>query len=117
MQPRCAVCDGDNDIQTLCDLHHWLCVIRHNVDVGLISDWPPLATSKYPVVVFHREQMMRPACAPIYWQVILSVTLTGKRVLLAQTPVESAGDWMAVNHLLDWGASGNGGTDGNGRAA
>src|SRR5690348_12487302 len=108
MTPRCAVCDGDEQLQTYCDWHYWLTIIKHNVDVGLISDWPPLAMSKYPAVVLHREQMMRPACAPIYWQIILSVTLTGKRVLLAQTPVESAGDWLAVNNLLDFGANGKG---------
>ena len=42
MQPRCAVCDGDGQLQTLCDLHFWLRIWRYCVDSGDFSDWPPL---------------------------------------------------------------------------
>ena len=113
MQPRCAVCDGDNDVMTLCDFHHWLCIIKHNVDVGMISDWPSLDTDKYPCVVRHTDMLLRPAVAPLYWQTTLAAALTSKGVLLARTPADSAGDWLAVNGLLDFGETG----DGKGRAA
>ena len=116
MQPRCAVCDGDNDVMTLCDFHHCLCVIKHNVDVGMISDWPPLATDKtdkYPRIIRHADMLLRPAVAPLHWQTMLAVALTSKGALLARTPEESGGDWLAVNGLLDFGEAG----DGKGRAA
>ena len=101
MQPRCAVCDGDNDVMTLCDFHHWLCIIKHNVDVGVISDWPPLDTDKYPRIIRHTDMLLRPAVAPLYWQTMLAVALSGKGALLARTPEDSAGDWLAVNGLLE----------------
>ena len=40
MQPRCAVCDRDNDIQTLCDAHAWLTHVYALVYTGGWSDWP-----------------------------------------------------------------------------
>lgn len=109
MQPRCAVCDGDNDVMTLCDFHHWLCIIKRNVDVGMISDWPPLVASEtWPIRVNHRDMLQRPAVAPLYWQTMLAVALSGKGALLARTPADSAGDWLAVNGLLDFGDTENG---------
>ena len=40
MQPRCAVCDGDNDVMTLCDAHTWLTHVYALVYTGGWSDWP-----------------------------------------------------------------------------
>lgn len=40
MQPRCAVCDGDNDVMTLCDTHSWLTHVYALVYTGGWSDWP-----------------------------------------------------------------------------
>lgn len=40
MSERCAICDHDNNLRTLCDFHHWLTVIKRRVDEGTISDWP-----------------------------------------------------------------------------
>lgn len=40
MQPRCAVCDGDNDVMTLCDAHAWLTHVYALVYTGGWSDWP-----------------------------------------------------------------------------
>ena len=114
MQPRCAVCDGDGQLQTLCDLHFWLRIWRYCVDSGDFSDWPPLVASETePVQVNHRDMLLRPAVAPLYWQTMLAVALSGKGALLARTPEDSAGDWLAVNGLLDFGAT----DGGKGRAA
>ena len=101
MQPRCAVCDGDKQLETYCDWHYWLKIIKHNVDAGMISDWPPLDTDKYPRIIRHADMLLRPAVAPLYWQTMLAVALSGKGALLARTPADSAGDWLAVNGLLD----------------
>ena len=40
MQPRCAVCDGDNDVMTLCDAHLTLREVANGsgVTISFLSD-------------------------------------------------------------------------------
>ena len=99
MQPRCAVCDGDNDVMTLCDAHAWLTHVYALVYTGGWSDWPlpPIGP-----LVSHRQMMTSAGGGSSHgWQAQLAVLLTGKCVMLASLPADSAGDWLAVNGLLD----------------
>ena len=102
MQPRCAVCDGDKQLETYCDWHYWLKIIKHNVDAGMISDWPPFESGRWPAVVKHREMLFPGGMpSPLSWQVALAVMLGSLDVRLSETPEDSAGDWLAVNGLLE----------------
>lgn len=100
MQPRCAICDDDYDVTTLCETHHWLAVIRHHVDCGTISDWPPLTTGTPPTVVKHREMLHRPAYRPLYWQASILALLTTLGVWWnacdGDEKQDSPADWLAV---------------------
>jgi len=118
MTPRCAICDRDNDLNTLCDTHHWQATIRRHVDAGTISDWEPLATGKYPRVVNHRTMLLAPAVPPMYWQASILTLLTCAGVVWddGQPWQESFGDWLAQNWPIDWQAI-NGGDSGKGQAA
>ena len=57
MQPRCAVCDGDNDVMTLCDAHTWLTHVYALVYTGGWSDWPLPDYCEYGPLVSHRQMM------------------------------------------------------------
>lgn len=116
MQPRCAVCDGDNDLQTLCHTHHVWAEQRRKVRDGALSDWPPLPTGKYPWPVNHRAMLLNLVAPPLCWQASVLTLLTCAGVVWddGQSWQESYGDWLAGNWLIDWRAiNGNG----NGKAA
>ena len=40
MQPRCAVCDGDKQLETYCDAHARFGALRDDIQRGVRSDWP-----------------------------------------------------------------------------
>ena len=102
MQPRCAVCDGDNDVMTLCDAHTWLTHVYALVYTGGWSDWPLPDYCEYGPLVSHRQMMTSVGGGSSHgWQAQLAVLLTGKWVMLASLPEDSPGDWLAVNGLLD----------------
>ena len=76
MQPRCAVCDGDPQLQTYCDWHYWLSMLRAHVQAGIISDWEPMQASKHPVIVNHAAMLLTKdervaASRPLRWQIII----------------------------------------------
>lgn len=127
MQPRCAVCDGDSELLTLCDLHARLAHVKAAVLRGERSDWqPPLAAPQR-----HAEMMTSDAIAygrarrlrergdgGIVREAVLmaelATLLTCRWVLFSLTPEDSAGDWLARYGLLDWGDDDS---NGKGRAA
>ena len=63
MQPRCAVCDGDNDVMTLCDAHSWLTHVYALVYTGGWSDWPLPDYCEYGPLVSQRQMMTSNAIA------------------------------------------------------
>ena len=114
MQPRCAVCDGDNDVMTLCDAHTWLTHVYALVYTGGWSDWPLPDYCEYGPLVSHRQMMTSVGGGSSHgWQAQLAVLLMGKWVMLASLPEDSPGDCLAVNGLLELPDNDNG----TGRAA
>lgn len=106
---RCALCDRDNDVMSLCEMHRTLTNISQLVRAGAWSDW---------VGDQHQQMMTNAALAEqphergysLYVQ--LAAMLTVKDVEFADAGEESFGDWLADNWLLEFGDDGRGGIGG-----
>lgn len=116
MSDRCAICDADNELRTLCDMHRWLSHVYTLVYTGGWSewDWPP---DMIGPLVSQQHMMRTEAAHPVYWQATVLATLASMDVVWddGQPWQESYGDWLAVNGYL--GNNNNNGNSNNGKAA
>lgn len=127
---RCAICDCDREgnvwpesADVLCDAHWTLAGVRDFVQRGALSDWQPLPTGdggytpmlhagmqKSDTIAHVREQRRRKrGDAGVYPYTQVMAELAGELNKLhvqieTVSAMDSYGDWLADNHLIDWQA-------------
>ena len=135
MQPRCAICDADNDLMTLCHMHSVLTEKRAKVQSGALTDFG-VGGVNHPLN--HQAQMTSSAIAharalrmrqypqrrdypEAQMMIELAVTLAGCDVEFddgSTSGMDSYGDGLARYHLIDWQRINNdSGDSGKGQAA